>query len=64
MDRPHKITMYDGRGNKVNVHSFRYMEDASRTYANICKVIKDNPNSLDKGVKKIALSTVYSETHI
>lgn len=67
--RPNRITFFDLRDNVLHVDTFETMEDASRVYGNMCRIIKENgtdvfTDEMKGKIHKITLSTVYSETVI
>ena len=67
-DRPHKITMYGIGSNVVHIDDFATMEDASRTYGNMCTTIRERKDKKNRGINsrvyRIVLSTEYSEFHV
>lgn len=63
--RPHRITLYNFFGESIHVDTFATMDDAERTYGNMCKVMKERKaNGGNSNVSRIGLSTVHSETVI
>ena len=63
--RPYRITLYNIFSEPVHVDTFATMEDASRTYSNMCQTIKERK---EKGgtsnISRIGLSTIHCETNI
>lgn len=62
VSRPHRITLYNIFGESVHVDAFATMKDASRTYSNMCQVIRERK---EKGgtsnISRIGLSTIHCE---